>query len=112
MTTQVGDPFCLTTLQPHHYRSDRASGAGRARLSMAELLQSFAAFIQLYETTEGVPRLFHLDRTQSSSLHTMLWETLLLMILMDLTPAVLNEQALLTWLMPGQRDPDSSAILL
>lgn len=42
----------------------------------------------------------------------MLWETLLLMILMDLTPAVPKEQALLTWLMPGQRDPDSYAILL
>ena len=37
---------------------------------------------------------------------------LLLIILMDLTPAVPKEQALLTWLMPGQRDPDSSAILL
>lgn len=42
----------------------------------------------------------------------MLWETLLLMILMDLTPAVPKEQALLTWLVPGQRDPDSYAVLL
>jgi len=37
---------------------------------------------------------------------------LLLIILMDLTPAVPGEQAPLTWLTPGQRDPNSSAVLL
>lgn len=71
---------------------------------MADLLQRFAAFVQLYKTTEGVPK--------AAGYTLCFGKPLLLVILMGLTPAVPKEQALLTRLMPGQEGLNSSAVML